>query len=140
QEIMAGNPDQVVPYVGRDELGQLAQAFNTMAHHLREYRQSHTAQLLRAQRTIQATINSFPDPVLVIDLEGTVEMANPAARRLLGVVPRQRGQAASGIWHPPDPLRQPLLEALQGQRDFLPEGFDRAILAGSNGRERGMLP
>jgi PAS domain S-box-containing protein len=140
QAISAGNPDQVVPFVGRDELGQLAQAFNTMAHHLREYRQSHSAQLLRAQQTIQATIDSFPDPVLVIDLEGTVEMANPAARRLLGVVPRQKGQAASGIWHPPDPLRQPLLEALQGQRDFLPEGFDRAILAGSNGRERSMLP
>jgi NtrC-family two-component system sensor histidine kinase KinB len=140
QAISAGNPDQVVPYVGRDELGQLAQAFNTMAHHLREYRQSQSAQLLRAQQTIQATIDSFPDPVLVIDLDGAVEMANPAARRLLGVVPRQKGQAASGIWHPPDPLRQPLLEALQGQRDFLPEGFDRAILAGSNGRERAMLP
>ncbi len=139
-EISAGNPDQVVPYVGRDELGQLAQAFNTMAHHLREYRQSQSAQLLRAQQTIQATIDSFPDPVLVIDLEGMVEMANPAARRLLGVVPRQKGQAASGIWHPPEPLRQPLTEALRGQRDFLPEGFDRAILAGSNGRERAMLP
>ena len=82
QEISAGNPDQVVPYVARDELGQLAQAFNTMAHHLREYRQSQSAQLLRAQQTIQATIDSFPDPVLVIDFEGSVEMANPAARRL----------------------------------------------------------
>ncbi|MGE5191243.1 MAG: ATP-binding protein [Deltaproteobacteria bacterium] len=140
QEISAGNPDQVVPFVGRDELGQLAQAFNTMAHHLREYRQSQSAQLLRAQQTIQATIDSFPDPVLVIDLEGSVEMANPAARRLLGVVPKQKGQAASGIWHPLDSLRQPLTEALQGQRDFLPEGFDRAILVGSNGRERAMLP
>jgi len=140
QQISAGNPDQVVPYAGRDELGQLALAFNTMAHHLREYRQSQSAQLLRAQQTIQATIDSFPDPVLVIDLEGTVEMANPAARRLLGVVPRQKGQAASGIWHPPDPLRQPLAEALEGRHDFLPEGFDRAILFGSDGRERAMLP
>jgi signal transduction histidine kinase len=140
QQISAGNPDQVVPYVGQDELGQLAQAFNTMAHHLREYRQSQSAQLLRAQQTIQATIDSFPDPVLVIDFEGTVEMANPAARRLLGVVPRQKGQAASGIWQPPEPLLQPLAEALKGQRDYLPEGFDRVILLGSNGRETAMLP
>jgi len=140
QQISAGNPDQVVPYVGQDELGQLAQAFNTMAHHLREYRQSQSAQLLRAQQTIQATIDSFPDPVLVIDFEGSVEMANPAARRLLGVVPRQKGQAASGIWQPPDPLQQPLAEALKGQRDYLPEGFDRVILLGSNGRETAMLP
>ncbi len=139
-EISAGNPDQVVPYVGRDELGQLAQAFNTMAHHLRDYRQSQSAQLLRAQQTIQATIDSFPDPVLVIDLDGAVEMANPAARRLMGVVPKQKGQAASGIWYPPEPLRQPLAEALGGQHDFLPEGFDRAILLSSSGREQAMLP
>ncbi len=140
QQISAGNPDQVVPFVGRDELGQLAQAFNTMAHHLRTYRQSQSAQLLRAQQTIQATIDSFPDPVLVIDLDGAVEMANPAARRLLGVVPRQKGQAASGIWRPPEPLRQPLTDALEGRHDFLPEGFDRAILLVSDGRERAMLP
>src|SRR5204863_4609753 len=56
EQISAGNPDQVVPYVAPDELGQLAQAFNTMAHHLREYRQSQSAQLLRAQQTIPATI------------------------------------------------------------------------------------
>ena len=140
QQISAGNPDQVVPYVAPDELGQLAQAFNTMAHHLREYRQSQSAQLLRAQQTIQATIDSFPDPVLVIDFEGSVEMANPAARRLLGVVPKQKGQAASGVWQPPEPLQQPLAEALKGQRDYLPEGFDRVILLGSNGRENAMLP
>ena len=140
QEISAGNPDQLVPYVGRDELGQLAQAFNTMAHHLREFRRSQSAQLLRAQQTIQATIDSFPDPVLVVDLEGSVEMANPAARRLLGVVPKQKGQAASGLWHPPEPLRGPLAEALKGQRDFLPDGFDRAITLGSQGREYAMLP
>src|SRR5207344_3452631 len=95
-EISARNPDQVVPYVGTDELGQLAQAFNTMAHHLREYRQSQSAQLLRAQQTIQATIDSFPDPVLVIDFEGAVEMANPAARQFLGVVPRQRNHPGTG--------------------------------------------
>jgi signal transduction histidine kinase/HAMP domain-containing protein len=140
QQISAGNPDQVVAYGAQDELGQLAQAFNTMAHHLREYRQSQSAQLLRAQQTIQATIDSFPDPVLVIDFEGSVEMANPAARRLLGVVPRQKGQSASGIWQPPEQLQQPLAEALKGQRDYLPEGFDRVLLIGSSGCETAMLP
>jgi signal transduction histidine kinase len=33
-----------------------------------------------------------------------------------------------------------LAEALKGQRDYLPEGFDRVILLGSNGRENAMLP
>jgi signal transduction histidine kinase len=140
--ISAGNLDQVVPYLSRDELGTLAQAFNTMARHLRDYRKSYSAQLLRAQRTSQATIDSFPDAVVVLDAEGSVAMANPAARRLLGVVPHpaQDGQGPGPAWQPPDPLRQPLAEALRGQSDYLPESFDRAILLGTGGRERAVLP
>src|SRR5260370_28814025 len=98
-----------------------------MARQLREYRQTSYSRVLRAQRTSQATIDSFPDPVLVVDSEGHVEMANPAARRLLGIVPRAGERVPSVAWQPPEPLRQPLQEALQGQRNYLPEGFDHAI-------------
>jgi PAS domain S-box-containing protein len=138
--ISAGRLDQLVPVPGRDELGKLAEAFNAMTRRLRDYRQSQSARLLRAQRTSQATIDSFPDPVLVIDPEGYVEMANPAARRLLGVVPRQQEQGAAAIWQVPEPLRAPLEGALQGHRDYLPEGFDRAVSLGSEGSERALLP
>jgi NtrC-family two-component system sensor histidine kinase KinB len=131
QGISEGNLDAVVPYLASDELGQLAQAFNTMAHHLRDFRQSQTDRLLRAQRTSQATIDSFPDPVMVVDSGGLVEMANPAARRLLGVVPTRQGQASAVPWLPPEPLRQPLALAIQGEQDYLPEGFDRTASAPS---------
>jgi len=136
--ISAGNLDQVVPYLPTDELGQLAQAFNTMTRRLRDTRLSQRTQLLRVEKTGQATIDSFPDPVLVLDAEGRVEMANPAARRLLGTPPAKDGQV--GIpWHPPESLRQPLAEALRGVRDYLPEGFDNAILLGGE-HERAFLP
>jgi signal transduction histidine kinase len=137
--ISAGNLDQVVPYPSGDELGQLAQAFNTMARHLRDIRQSQMSRLLRAQRTSQATIDSFPDPVLVVNLEGHVEMANPAAQRLLGVSAAKTNHAPWGVsvekttapsplaWQPPEALRQPLSAALQAQQPYLPEGFDRAV-------------
>src|SRR4029077_1652264 len=68
--IGAGNLDQVVPVRSHDELGQLPEAFNPMARQLRHYRQSDYAKLLRSQRTGQATIDSFPDPVLVVNSEG----------------------------------------------------------------------
>ncbi|MFO0845651.1 MAG: ATP-binding protein [Gemmataceae bacterium] len=138
--ISAGQLDQVVPFLSRDELGQLAQAFNTMAHHLRDYRQSQSARLLRARLTSQATIDSFPDPVIVIDAEGFVEMANPAARRLLGVIARQKGEPSAVPWQAPPLLSQPLGEVLRGQRDYLPEGFEHAVTIGSPGREHAFLP
>jgi signal transduction histidine kinase len=78
--------------------------------------------------------------VLVIDTEGQVEMANPAARQLLGVVPKQPGQPGTGTWNAPEPLRQPLAAALRGQQDYLPESFDKAMLLGSTGAERAVLP
>ena len=140
REISAGNLDQVMPVVSNDEAGELARALNLMARQLREYRQSQLDQLVRVQRTSQATIDAFPDPVLVIDPEGHVEMANPAARRLLGVLPAEQGHAALAMWQPPESLRQPLADALLGRRDYLPEDFERVVLLSSQGREEAVLP
>jgi two-component system, NtrC family, sensor histidine kinase KinB len=138
--IGAGNLDQVVPVAHRDELGELAEEFNVMARQLRHYRESGYSRLLRAQRTSQATIDSFPDPVLVVDPESNVEMANPAAQYLFGVVGREPDQKAGVFWQPPEALRGPLLDAIQGQRAYLPEGFDRAIPIAAHGTEHAFLP
>jgi HAMP domain-containing protein len=97
QAIGAGHLDLVVPVLSHDELGHLADTFNTMARQLRNYRRSTYERLLRAQRTSQATIDSFPVPVLVVDPAGGVEMANPSAQRLLGVRARPEGK----LWHRP---------------------------------------
>ncbi|HTU17646.1 MAG TPA: HAMP domain-containing protein, partial [Gemmataceae bacterium] len=138
--IGAGNLNQTVPVAAHDEIGHLAEAFNLMARQLRAYRQSHSARLLRAQRTSQATIDSFPDPVLVVDPGGRVEMANPAAHRLLGIAPPPPGETAAYTWLPPPSLRHPLDEALQKQRPFLTEAFDQSITFRSNGEDRVYLP
>jgi two-component system, NtrC family, sensor histidine kinase KinB len=138
--IGVGNLDQVVSVSSRDELGQLAEAFNAMARQLRQYRQSDYARLLRAQRTSQATIDSFPDPVLVVDPEGHVEMANPAAQQLFGVAGRRMEGQLSLPWQPPERLREPLREAIQNQRPHLPEEFDHTIDLRASGQERSFLP
>jgi signal transduction histidine kinase len=125
--------------VSRDEMGQLAEAFNRMSRQLRDYRQSHSARLLRVQRTSQATIDSFPEPVLVVDPRGHVEMANPAAHRLLGIAPPP-GQAATYTWLPPAALRQPLDDALGKHRPFLTQAFDQTVTFRYNGEDRAYLP
>ncbi len=135
-----GDLNQVVPVLTHDELGQLAEAFNSMARQLRHYRQTDYSRLLRAQRTSQAAIDSFPAPVVVVDSEGYLEMANPLAQRLLGVSVEKDGQHKVLPWQPPEALRGPLREALQEQRSFLPEGFDQVLLFPVDGKEHAFLP
>lgn len=131
-----GDYDQVVPVVTRDELGELADAFNAMARRIREYQAAGTARLLRAQQTAQATINSFPDPVIVVDPSGAVERANPAARRILGVTPSE----SAVPWSAPAPLRQALNEVLGGRPDYLPAAVEQAVAFRDDGQERFYMP
>jgi NtrC-family two-component system sensor histidine kinase KinB len=132
-----GALDQLVPAVSRDELGELTAAFNEMARTLREYRQAGTARLLRAQKTAQATIDSFPDPVVVVDPVGSVAQANPAARRLLGVVPSTDPPVP---WYPAQPLRSMIGDVLAGKGDYLPHSLEQTIALFDGGSERYFLP
>lgn len=125
--------DREVPVHRRDELGRLAEAFNAMIRQLRTYRRTNLDRLIRAQRTAQAAIDSFPDPILVIDPGGKVELSNPAARALLGVGP---GPA----WQPPEPLRHPLAEAMRTQHAYQPEGFDEVVSFRLGSEDRTYLP
>jgi nitrogen fixation/metabolism regulation signal transduction histidine kinase len=77
-----GELDREVPELSRDELGQLARAFNTMAGKLRSYRDATVARVLRAQRAMEATLTSAPDPLFVVNRDGTQEVRNPAAQQL----------------------------------------------------------
>jgi signal transduction histidine kinase len=138
--IGAGDLNQAVPVVSHDEMGQLAEAFNRMSRQLRGYRESHSARLLRVQRTSQATIDSFPDAVVVVDPSGRVEMANPAAHRLLGISGPTPDRPAPDVWLPPPSLRAPLQEALQKHRSFLTQAFDQTVTFRYNGEDRAYLP
>jgi signal transduction histidine kinase len=132
-----GELDQMVPAASRDELGELANAFNDMAHTLRDYRQAGTARLLRAQKTAQATIDSFPDPVVLVDPSGSIEQANRAARRILGVSPAAESPVP---WHPPQPLKNQIADVLAGRGDYLPVSLEQSISLSDSGQERYFLP
>lgn len=57
-----GALDREVPVQSRDELGELARAFNTMGAKLRAFREATTARVMQVQRTMEATLTSSPDP------------------------------------------------------------------------------
>ena len=134
-----GQLDQLVSVASNDEIGQLAIAFNTMARQLRDLLQSQQGQLFLAQQTGQATIDSFPDVVLVINEQYHVDMANPMARRLLGVMPAAEGGSAAK-WQPPASLREPLADTLTKGSEYLPQDFDKAIMLRAGEEIRSFLP
>src|SRR6185369_9912243 len=87
REIERGNLDLMVQVRSRDEVGQLAEAFNSMTAKLREFRRSDRAKLFRTQRTTQLSVNSLPDGIAIIGPDEKIELANEAAQQLFGLRP-----------------------------------------------------
>ena len=68
-----------------DEIGKLAHDFNQMAKRIEDYRQSSLGELLQAQLALMSAIDSLPDPVLVVGIDGHVTTVNVAAADILGM-------------------------------------------------------
>ena len=127
-----GTWDREVPVLSRDELGELARTFNAMAAKLRAFREATTARVLRAQRTMEATLTSSPDPVFVVGKDGAVELRNPAADLLAGLPELRDGL--------PSALRQPLAGVLASGSHYLPTGYDRIVTLRVGREDRHYLP
>lgn len=127
-----GDLERQVPEDSRDELGQLARAFNTMAAKLRAYRDATLARVLRAQRTMEATLTSTPDPVFVVSRDGTHEVRNPAAEQL-ALTP----DFATGF---PPALAEPLSRVLATGEHYLPGDYNRIVTLRVDREDRHYLP
>jgi two-component system, NtrC family, sensor histidine kinase KinB len=131
--IESGNLDVAVPVTSRDELGQLAAAFNAMAGSLRELRETDQAHLLRARRISQSAIDHLPAPVAVLSPDRRVELANRAAATLLDLRPGEPLPERHAAWLPP------LLERAESER--LPEGgLEQPVRLAVEGRQHLFLP
>ncbi|HVU34055.1 MAG TPA: ATP-binding protein, partial [Opitutaceae bacterium] len=127
-----GDLDREVPEYSRDELGQLARAFNTMSAKLRAYRDATLARVLRAQRTMDATLTSTPDPVFVVARDGTHEVRNPAAEQLAAT-----SDFAAGF---PPALAEPLARVLATGEHYLPADYSRLVTVRVEREDRHFLP
>ena len=126
---------------GTDELADLARELNTMADHLQRYRKSSLGELLEAQLAAQATIDSLPDAVLVIALDGELRHANQAAEALLKV----QTEAGSSALATLDPAVRAVIERLRqhiagGHGAYVPKGLEESIKLTTPDGERALLP
>jgi signal transduction histidine kinase len=132
QELGEGRLDQHVLVESRDELGELARAFNRMAAKLRAYRQSTTEQILQAQQTTESALRAFPDPILVFSSDKQIRLQNLAGELFLRAV----GGSVEQLVTLPDQIEQ----VLNGGSDYQPGSFDKAISVSSEAGEKFYLP
>ncbi len=117
-EIARGNLDLVVGSVSRDEMGQLARAFDTMASSLREYRRTNEARMVRMQRAAQQALDNLSVEIVVVDLDGVVEVVTKSAQEAFGMTVGSRLRESRHAWM--DILVQQALRS--GHREVLAQG------------------
>ncbi|NMH28780.1 sensor histidine kinase [Flavobacterium silvaticum] len=85
REIAKGNYTRRVHFKNRNEFGDLARSFNTMAEKLQEYNNSNLNKLLVEKKRIETLLDNMHDPVIGLDKNGIILSANDQALRILGL-------------------------------------------------------
>jgi signal transduction histidine kinase len=127
---------------GRDEIGEVAKEFNTMADRLAQYRQSSLGELIAAQQQSQAAIDSLPDPVLIFDPERRLIAVNHAAENNLRVT--LEAEAEDPLAPAPPEVRATVdrlaAQVLAGEGAYQPRGLEDALRTVAAGQEAFLLP
>lgn len=119
-EIAQGNLDLVIGSKSRDEMGQLAAAFDAMASSLREYRRANEAKLLNLQRATQQALESLSAAIVVVDLDDNVSAVTKGAHDAFGVAVGDHLPQGGPAW-----MGSLVHQAVQtGRHETLPQGDD----------------
>ncbi len=134
-EIQQGNLDLVVNVHSRDEMGQLAEAFNEMALSLRNLRRNDHARLLRTQYSTQLALESLSDAVAICSPNGEIELANDAAQRLFGLKPESTVDASEN-----EKIKEIFARAAGDLRISRSKGPDAVLQVFQDGEELFFMP
>ncbi len=90
KHIAAGNFDQVIDTGNSDEIGILADEFNSMVGRLKKYEKLNINKMLYEKRKSEIIIESINDPVLMVDDQLRIMLANKAFNDELGRVEAEK--------------------------------------------------
>jgi PAS domain S-box-containing protein len=85
QQISRKNYSHRIHIKNKDEFGQMADAFNSMAERLEDFENSNLNKLMFEKRRAEAVINSLKDASIGIDRNNIILFANNQALQLLGL-------------------------------------------------------
>jgi len=134
-KIAGGDLNAKVEVTSNDEVGVLASEYNRMAERIRTLRRSDMGQLLIAQQTTEAAIDSLYDPVIVTDAEGCVTKLNPAAEEIFGSEKEASGRHVGEV-SSDTRIAVAVAEALCSQRPVAGEGAASVLPLAVDGSER----
>jgi two-component system, NtrC family, sensor histidine kinase KinB len=89
KEIAAENYTKRVHFEKNNEFGELADAFNTMAQKLQEYKTSNIEKLMMEKKRIETLINNMADPVIGLDDKKHILFMNNVALKISGLQQEQ---------------------------------------------------
>jgi len=98
--VASGDYAATVPVKSRDELGEVARAFNYMAEEIEHY----VGEIQEQKSRLEAVLEASPEALVTTDPEGCVTMANPAAARMLGIRASDRGRTLEDLRAPQEIL------------------------------------
>jgi NtrC-family two-component system sensor histidine kinase KinB len=131
--------DERLPVEFRDELGDLALAFNEMAARLADFRRTNLVEVLHAKKTLEATLQALPDAVVLVDHEGNVVSLNAAAENLLVTADKRPRRAEDIVIEGFDP--EVVLRFLaRPEREPAAVDLSRSLRIDRNGRAVRLLP
>lgn len=82
KQIAAENYQERVHFDGRNEYGELASSFNSMAEKLAEYSGSRLDDILQSKKRIEALVENMHDPVIGVDENRRIIFINGEALRI----------------------------------------------------------
>ena len=85
KEIANRNYSSRLNFAAKDEFGEVAEAFNSMAVLLDQYENSNINKLMMEKKRIETIISNFKDAIVGIDEKRNVLFANPVALSILGM-------------------------------------------------------
>jgi len=83
--IAAENYKERVHFQKHNEFGELADAFNTMAQKLEEYKTSNIEKLMMEKKRIETLVNNMSDPVIGLDERRKIIFMNDMALKIAGL-------------------------------------------------------
>jgi NtrC-family two-component system sensor histidine kinase KinB len=85
QKIAEGNYDIQISAHSSDELGHLAEEFNSMTQKLKGFHDLNIEQIMAEKQKSEAIIRSIDDGIILVDAEFKVTGMNPMSRRILDI-------------------------------------------------------